>query len=156
MDVRIIGQKSIDRVLKGMPKQLTHRVLQTAHAAAGKHTVNAAKLLAPEGPTGRLIDSIGVIKTPIGRANSLGEIHIGPRRGRYKGFAAHLVEYGTVNRKLKGRGKYRRGTKRGRMKAKPFMDPAWRRTRDKVTGSINQEVGRVLINFMRRTIKSGV
>jgi hypothetical protein len=154
VDVRVTGVKEIDKVLKGMPKQLTHKVLQTAHAAAGKHTVNAAKLLAPEGPTGRLIDSIGVVKTPIGRANSLGEIHIGPRRGRYKGFAAHLVEYGTVNRKLKGRGKYRKGTKRGRMPRRPFMDPAWNRTKDTVRGSINQEVGRVLYNFMRRTIKN--
>jgi hypothetical protein len=154
MDVRVTGVKEIDRVLKLMPKQLTHKVLQTAHAAAGKHTVNAAKLLAPEGPTGRLIDSIGVVKSPIGRANSLGEIYIGPRRGRYKGFAAHLVEYGTVNRRLKGWGKYRRGTKRGRMPARPFMDPAWNRTKGRVIGSINQEVGRVLINFMRRTIKN--
>jgi hypothetical protein len=154
MDVRLIGADGISKALNGMPKQLSHRVLQTGIAAAGKHTVNAAKLLAPEGPTGRLIDSIGVVKTPIGRANSLGEIGIGPRRGRYGGAVAHLVEHGTVNRKLRGRGKYRAGTKRGRMPRKPFMEPAWNRTQDKVRGSINQEVGRVLINFMKRTIRN--
>jgi hypothetical protein len=152
--MRVTGVKEIDRVLKGMRPLLSHKVLQTAHAAAGKHTVNAAKLLAPEGPTGRLIDSIGVVKASIGRANSLGEISLGPRRGRYKGFAAHLVEYGTVNRKLKGRGKYRRGTKRGIMPARPFMEPAWNRTKERVKGSINDEVGRVLYNFMRKTIKN--
>lgn len=152
--MKVTGVKEIDTVLRNMPKQLTHKVLQTANAAAGKHTVNAAKLLAPEGPTGRLIDSIGVVKSPMGRANNLGEISIGPRRGRYKGFAAHLVEYGTVNRKLLGRGKYKQGTKRGIMPRKPFMEPAWSRTQDKVRGSINNEVGRVLYNFMRKTIKN--
>jgi hypothetical protein len=152
--MKVTGAKEIDAVLKKMPKLLTHKVLQTAHAAAGKHTVNAAKLLAPEGPTGRLIDSIGVVKASIGRANSLGEISLGPRRGRYKGFAAHLVEYGTRRRKLLGRGKYKRGTNRGIMPRRPFMEPAWNRTQGIVKGSINDEVGRVLYNFMRKTIKN--
>lgn len=159
MDVRLrlTGNKDIDRVLTGLPRQMNHRVLQTAHAAAGKATVTAAKLLAPEGPTGNLVDSIGVVKTPIGRAGALGEITIGPRRGRYKGYAAHLVEYGTRRRTLKGRGKYRRGTNRGIMPKKPFMLPAWQRTQRQVIASIDGQVGRVLYNYMKRTIKkSGI
>jgi hypothetical protein len=153
VSIRLTGEKDIDRVLIGLPKQINHRVLQTAHAAAAKPTVNAAKLLAPEGPTGNLVDSIGIQKTPIGRAGALGEIAVGPRRGRYKGYAAHLVEYGTRARRTRGRGKYRAGASRGTMPKRPFMYPAWIKTQAQVKDSINGQIGRVLYNYMRRTIK---
>lgn len=149
MDVRLrlTGHKEIDRVLRELPLQVNHRVLQAAHTSAAKSLVTAEKLSAPEGPTGNLIDSIGVVKTPIRRANAIGEIHVGPRRGRYKGHASHLVEYGTAPRRNK------RGAYRGQMKAKPFARPSWERTKNKVRESINDHLGRHLYNFMRRTIK---
>jgi hypothetical protein len=155
MDVRMYlsGTKELDKVLIGLPLVPTHRLLQQAHSSAVKQTVDAAKLLAPEGPTGRLIDSIGTIKTPVGRAGSLGETLTGPRRGRYKGYAAHLVERGTGKRTLKGKGKYRAGTDRGVMPARPFMKPAWMRTKDSVQASIKGHLARHLYGYMKRTIK---
>lgn len=149
MDVklRLVGVKEIDAVLKGLPAQLNHKVLQSAHAKAVKPTVDAAKLLAPEGPSGGLIDSIGVVKTNFRRANELGEIQAGPRRGRYKGNAGHLVEYGTKARYNK------RGAYRGVMKRKPFMQPAWDKTKNQVVTTINTEIGRSLYSFMKRTIR---
>jgi hypothetical protein len=148
MDVRLrlTGVKEIDAVLKGLPLQLNHKVLQSAHAAAAKPLVNAEKLLAPEGPTGNLVDSIGVVKVPISRADSIGQIQVGPRR-RYKGNAAHLVEYGTVTRKNK------RGANRGKMTAKPFAGPAWQQTQGVVQGGIRNQIGIQLSAYMRRMIK---
>lgn len=148
MDVklRLTGEKEIDQVLRGLPLQVNHKVLQAAHASAAKVLVDAEKLAAPEGPTGGLIDSIGIIKTPIGKASSLGEINVGPRRGRYKGYAAHLVEYGTKPRNY-------RGANRGVMPKKPFALPSWLKTKDKIQSSISLQLGRTLLSFMKRTIK---
>lgn len=148
MDVRLklTGHDDIDKVLKGLPLQLNHKLLQTAHTSAAKALVDAEKLSAPEGPTGNLIDSIGVIKTPMKKANALGEINVGPRRGRYKGYAAHLVEYGTKKR-------FYKGASRGVMPRKPFALPSWLKTKDKVQNSIADHLGKALYRFMRRTIK---
>jgi hypothetical protein len=147
--VKLVGVKEIDAVLRGLPAQLNHKVLQSAHQKAVKPTVDAAKLLAPEGPSGKLIDSIGVIKTNFSKATELGEIQAGPRRGRYKGNAGHLVEYGTKARYNK------RGAYRGIMKKKPFMQPAWDKTKNQVVTTINTEIGRSLHSFMKRTIRNG-
>jgi HK97 gp10 family phage protein len=150
----VTGDTNIDKVLGGLRLEVNHTLLQKAHTSAGKKTVNTAKLLAPEGPTGRLIDSIGVVKTPIAKSNALGEVTIGPRRGRYGGHVAHLVELGTKERTLKGKGKYKAGTRRGMMPKKPFMEPAWNRTKDAVMNSINDFVGVHLYRYMKRTIKN--
>lgn len=149
-DVKLTGFKEIDNVLKGMPAQLSHKVLQAANMAAAKPLIEAEKLGAPEGPTGNLVDSIGAVKTSISRAQSLGEIQVGPRRGgRFKGHAGHLVEYGTKSRTNK------RGANRGTMPAKPFALPAFEKTKNIVLGMINTEIGRKLYAFMKRTIKNG-
>lgn len=144
--IRLTGEKEIDKVLRGLPLQINHRVTQAANASAAKVLVDAEKLAAPEGPTGNLVDSIGVIKTPMGSASALGEINVGPRRGRYKGYAAHLVEYGTKQRSYKG-------ANRGVMPKKPFALPSWEKTKGKVLSSINEQLGRHLLRFMKRTIK---
>src|SRR5688572_19313902 len=59
---RTTGHEAIDRVLRGLPLQLHDRVLQQAHTAAAKPLVDKEKLTAPEGPTGNLVDSIGIVK----------------------------------------------------------------------------------------------
>jgi HK97 gp10 family phage protein len=151
MDVRMrfTGVKEIDQVLKGLPQQLNHKILQQAHTSAAKVLVDTAKLSAPEGPTGNTIDSIGVVKTTFAKATELGLIDVGPRRGRYKGNAAHLIEYGTRKRSLKN------GANRGTMPARPFMEPSWNRTKDTVVNSIDRFLGATLYRFMKRTIKNG-
>lgn len=149
-DVKLTGFKEIDNVLKGMPAQLSHKVLQAANMAAAKPLIEAEKLGAPEGPTGNLVDSIGAVKTSVSRAKSIGEIQVGPRRsGRFKGHAGHLVEYGTKRRTN------RNGANRGAMPARPFALPAFEKTKNIVLGMINTEIGRKLYAFMKRTIKNG-
>lgn len=145
MDVRLttVGLKEIDEVFKGMPLQITHRVMQAANADAAKVLVNKAKSLAPV-RRGVLVNSIGTIKPTFRRSNEIGEVHTGPRRGRYKGNHAHLVEYGTARR--------RRG---GIMPKKPFMKPAYLATQNQILTHINEKIGAKLSGFMRRTLKKG-
>lgn len=148
MDLKFTGVQEIDKVLKGLPRQLNHKILQSAHVQAAKPLVEKAKLLAPEGPNGHLVDSIGTVKAPARRATNLGETNTGPRRsGKYKGHHGHLVEYGTNPRVNKS------GANRGRMKPDPFMEPAWESTKTKVETSISTELGKSLFRFMKRTIK---
>lgn len=144
--VNMTGHQEIDAVLRLMPLQLEHRVIQQGNAEAAKVLVNAAKLIAPEGPTGNLVDSIGVEKPSIQAADTIGEVHVGPRRGRYKGYAGHLVEFGTQKRNYNG-------ANRGVMPKKPFMEPAFNKTKDQVIGGIVTGIAKKLYAFMRRTIK---
>ena len=143
--ISVTGVKEIDKVLRELPKQMTHTILGAAHAAAAKPLVERAKLLAPEGTSGNLVDSIGTTKTNIKRTNKLGETRTGPRRkGGFKGFAGHLVEYGTKLRKN------RKGARRGFMSPKPFMKPAFGMTKFQVEKDIAYQIGRSLVSTMRR------
>lgn len=154
LKVSITGQKEIDDVLSKLPLALTHTILSNAHAAAAKPLVLKEQLTAPEGPTGNLIDSIGVEKATSKKASQIGLVTVGPRRrGQYKGYAAHLVEYGTKERKLLGRGKYKAGTSRGLMPADPFIKPSFDSTKKTVEGNIAQSIAKVLLRTMKRYIK---
>jgi HK97 gp10 family phage protein len=146
--ISVTGVKEIDAVLKGLPLQLNHKILGQAHADAAKPLVDRAKLLAPEGPTGNLVDSIGVEKTSLAKATEVGAVTAGPRRGgRNRGYAAHLVEFGTRVRRNK------KGANRGVMPKKPFMEPAFTATKSQVEGRIAESIGKKLIAFMKKTLK---
>lgn len=150
----ITGYQEIDNVLKALPRELTHQVLGAAHFAAAKPLVEREKLLAPEGPTGNLVDSIGAIRTSIKKADELGEVIVGPRiGGRYKGQAGHLVEFGTVKRSTRGRGKYPAGTNRGVMPKRPFAKPAFDQEKGRVEGLITVSIGKSVLRTMKRYIK---
>ena len=142
MNLTVTGAKEVDDVLRGLPQQLNHRVMQAAHADASKPLIQTAKNLAPVGATGNLRNFIRVNKPTFKRAGVVGEIFIGPRRGKYKGHAAHLIEYGKRNRGGKGR-----------TAPRPFMEPAFNMTKGRVLGGINDSIGRKLYSFMKRTIK---
>jgi HK97 gp10 family phage protein len=146
--MRVTGVEQIDRVLKGLPLQLSDKVLQNAFADAAKPLVQTAQSLAPK-LTGGLSDSIGVVKEKSIINRSIGEIQVGPRRkGKYKGFHAPWFEFGTSIRKTSS------GANRGSIKPEPFMEPAFNQTNTQVEGRINVSIGRKLVAFMRRTIKN--
>jgi HK97 gp10 family phage protein len=144
----LTGHIQIDQVLRALPLELSHTVLSAAHMDAAKPLIQKEKLLAPEGPTGNLIDSIGAVKTPFKKANVVGEVTVGPRRTRkLRGQHGHLVEFGTVSRENK------KGANRGVMPAEPFAEPAFEQTKEQVINRISVSVGRKLNNTMRRYIK---
>lgn len=138
----ITGFKEIDSVIKGLPKQLQDRVLKNAHADAAKVLIRDAQSTAPLGKTGNLRKSIGVERISIKKTNELGLIRVGPRRkGGYKGFHGHLVEFGKTNRD---------GT---RSKANPFFEQSYNRTKGTLEMQIKESLGKKLNQFMQRTIK---
>ena len=146
--ISVTGLREIDKVLEELPKQMTHAILGAAHVAAAKPLVEKAKLTAPEGPTGNLVDSIGAVKTSIKRADAIGQVFVGPRRkGRYKGYHGHMVEFGTKRRRTK------KGANRGVMPAKPFMAPSFNQTKSEVERQIAQQIGKVMVRTMRRHLK---
>lgn len=143
----IQGFKEIRAVLDGLPKELNHKLLQSVHAEAAIPLVNKAHLLAPV-DEGILADSIGVDKPNIKKVNEIGLIMVGPRRGKFKAYHAHLVEYGTVERYNKS------GASRGVMPKKPFMEPAYESEKGTLFNRIDQILGAKITAFMRRKIKS--
>lgn len=149
--MRVTGVKEIDAVLKGLPAQLSDKVIQTANLYAAKPLIEKAKLTAPEGPTGNLVDSIGAVKeraSTFGK-REVGQIVVGPRRkGSYKGFAGHLVEYGTKDRTNK------RGANRGKVTGIHFMEKSFDATNDQILSRFNEGTGKALSSFMRRTIRN--
>jgi HK97 gp10 family phage protein len=147
MTIILKGDKEIRNALKHLPDVVQHRVLSAANFAAAKPLVEKEKLLAPEGPTGNLVDSIGAVKTSLAKASKLGEVIVGPRRRGYKGFAGHLVEYGTRRRKTKS------GANRGVMPKKPFARPAFQATRGQVESSIAGQLSKAFTRTMKRYLR---
>ncbi len=140
--ISVTGLKEIDDVVKGLPLQLQDRVLKTAHADAAKIGVTAAKAMAPVGVTRNLVNSIGVERVSLKRTNEVGLVQYGPRkRGGYKGFHGHFIEFGKTNRD---------GT---RTTPEPFMEPSFNQTKAQIEGAIAVSIGKKLDGFMKRTLK---
>lgn len=148
VQLSITGLKEIDDVFRGFPGVYNHRILQAAHAEAAKPLIYKEHLLAPVGKTGKLADSIGVIKMPFTKAASIGEVQVGPRRGRFGGSAAHLIEFGTKMRNFNG-------ANRGRVTAKPFIEQAFDATYQQVIDGISLALAQKGYAFMKRIIKNG-
>jgi len=149
ISVSITGDKGIDNVLKNLGKELNHSILGAAHLAAAKPLIERERSLAPVGLTKNLQNSIGGTKTPIKKSNAIGEVVVGPRRKRgYKGFAGHLNEYGTKQRKNK------RGANRGVMPVKKFAEPAFQQTKVQVESGIATQIGKKLVARMKRELGS--
>jgi HK97 gp10 family phage protein len=151
--VSVTGIKEIDNVLKGLPKQVQHRVLVSAHKFAAQPFVQAAKALAPK-REGKMAASIQAVSMPFRRATESGMVLAGPSKKKgTRGYVARFIEKGTVQRKLKGGKKYPAGTNRGKIVAKPFLEPAFNQTKKAVEDRIAEGIGRRLASFMKRTIK---
>lgn len=146
--ITVTGLKEIDQVLKALPRELSHEVLGKAYLDAAKPLVEKEKELAPVGNTGNLVKSIGAVRSSIKKATAVGQIFVGPRRkGQYKGFAGHLVEFGTKKRATK------KGANRGIMPKEPFAKPAFDATIRTVEFNVANSIGKVMIRTMKRYIK---
>lgn len=145
IQLKVVGAREIDRILKELPKALSDSAIASANMAAAKPLVEREKLLAPEGPTGNLVDSIGAERAPKKSARVAGLVKVGPRRrGRYKGFAGHLVEFGTKRRETDS------GANRGVMPKKPFAKPAFNMTKSTVERLIETSLSKSVVKVMKK------
>lgn len=142
--IQVKGLKEIQNFVNGLPRELNHKVMQSVNAEAAIPLINKIHLLAPVGKTGNLAESIGVEKPSIKRANEIGVVHVGPRRTSAKrGHHAHLVEYGTKDRGATGI-----------MPKKPFVAPAFEQMKGNLHDNINNILGKKVVSFAKRKIKS--
>lgn len=143
INISVIGAKELDAALKGLPSVLSESMVTKAHSDAAFPLVSAAHFLAPVGKTGNLADSIGIEKVGIKRGGNIGQISVGPRRkGGFKGFHGHLIEYGKTNRDG------------SRTQPRPFMEPAFNNTKTQVETGIAREIGKRITMYLKRTVKS--
>lgn len=147
----IKGMKQLVNSLNGLPLQFSDINMQKVHAKAAEPLVHEMHRRAPVGLTGNTADSVGLIKKG-GKNREFGIVEAGPiRGGRYKGFAAHLQEFGTKNRRVKKRHPIF-GYDRGRMPARPWVGPSWKATDSKVVKNIEKIYSEEVTKYLKRTV----
>ena len=144
----LTGYKELDAVFKALPRSMDQKTWSAINFERSKVLVQRMKLNAPEGPTGNLVDSIGSVKMNPKRAIELGTVWTGPRRKNgYKGFAGHLVEFGTRQRKNK------KGANRGIMPKKPFAEKSFRQVEPQMESGIAAAAQKVIVRVAKRFLK---
>lgn len=156
--VKLEGFKEVGRMLSELPDEINKdKIWADINFKRSKVIVQRAKMLAPEGPTGNLVDSIGSVKL---KKQNLGTVWTGPqRRNGRKGFAGHLNEYGTKERRLKKRSKrvsFRGNSPgyKGKMKKNPFMHKAFDQTRADVQRGIEKDAAKIITRIMKKHAKA--
>ncbi len=137
------GVRELDKLLKKLPERVARNVVRGAVRKAGKVVETEMRTRAPVGPTGNLKASIGQIgvRQPDKRkvVRTVGAL----RGGGFKGYHAHLVEFGTV-----------------KMPARPFIRPAWDQTQGEALKVMGKELGKGVEKAARRlagsSAKSGL
>ena len=143
LKLSVSGVAELDKCLKGMTKVLQDNLLKNAHTIASKPMVDSAKALVPVGETGNLKKSIGIERVSVSQAGEIGVIRIGPRRrGGFKGYHGHLIEYGKTN-----------PGGRSRTKPYPFMEMAYNARRTEVEKNISFYVGKKIAEHIVRNVK---
>lgn len=139
------GFEELAQVFDALPGRLGAKTVQGILRKAVKPIVEEAKAKVPK-RTGNLKKSIGTIA---GRGQGKGtQVYAGPRRGGpYKGYAGHLIEYGTGPRKQASTG---RNT--GSVAAQPFMRPAFDKMYPVAVGIVKAET-RAIVESAFKNIK---
>jgi HK97 gp10 family phage protein len=147
----IKGLDKLQASLNGLGKQFSDVNMQKVHTKAAEPLITRMHRLAPVGLTGELADSIATLK---GRKSNReqGIVESGPARGgRYKGYHAHLVEFGTKERRVKKRHPIF-GFDRGKMPKEPFVEPAWEQTKGEVLNRIEKIYSGDVSKYLNRTV----
>ena len=135
-------------------KKLSGKVMRGILNKAAKPIIQKAQELAPK-EDGDLQKSIGTIP---GRGQGKGEqVYVGPRRGgRFKGYAGHLVEYGTAPHLIRAKAAGGQLHLRGNVfveevhhpgaAAHPFMRPAFDSKKDEAIDIIKNECKDIILD----------
>ena len=140
--MKVKGLNELKRSLAGIPDQFSSRIMTKAQRNAAEPLVHEMHKRSPVGLTGDIADSIGVVTE-----KKLGGVGVGPRRkGGFKGFAGHLVEFGTKRRTTKSS-----GANRGVMPKKPFVEPSWASKKDEVLNGLTKHLSDGITKYLKRT-----
>jgi HK97 gp10 family phage protein len=135
-NLRFSGFEDAATLLDALPARLGQRTLLKILRKGGKPIVAEARSRVPVKKKA-LIRSIGTIN---GRGAGRGEqVYLGPRRGgSFKGYAGHLIEYGTAPRSKKT------GGSTGSVAAHPFMRPAYELRIDEARAIIKEQLRAII------------
>lgn len=149
--IQLKGFDKLRNSLNGLDGVFNDSLFRKVNKKASEPLVSEMHRRAPVGLTGNLADSIGIVNSPK-ESRELGAIQIGARRkGGHKGFAAHLVEFGTKKRRTKKRHPIF-GFDRGKMPAKPFIEPSWENKKDEVLAKQVKELSIETEKYFKRTV----
>lgn len=147
----IKGERELRKSINGLTHVFTDRQAQKVHAKAAEPLVHEMHKRAPVGLTGNLAESIGTVKSGKNNRREIGLVETGARRkGGYKGFTAHLNEFGTKVRRVKQRHPIF-GYDRGKMPAKPFIEPSWESKKDEVLGRVTKGWSDLATKHLKQT-----
>lgn len=135
--VKTTGAKNLDRMFRKLPLKVKEKELRKGHRAAARLLVKAER----EGFQQVAVNRTGATERGIGTKNvkergTVGSIAVGPIRRRNRersAWKAHWFESGTV-----------------KMAARPFIEPAWERTKDKMKDIVGEKLQKSLTRTMRK------
>jgi HK97 gp10 family phage protein len=159
IDIKLLGQKELEQILKKLPDKLTRKFVLASWRKSAKPIINAAKNNI-KGYSKSIASTIGNIT---GRSKKYPTIYVGPRakagKNKDKAWLATIIEYGASGTKTKSSktkrisddpkfawvGKIKRGQKyRQDQPARPFMRPAILNNQESVKNNFFQEMKVVL------------
>lgn len=152
---KIVGLDNLRDMLRSFDNVFQRKVIEDIFRAAAKPLIQKARQKAPD-DEGDLVKSLGTFTSRSqDRGIAIkGAIWAGPRtRGGFKGFHAHLIEFGTKERKPKGeafaifeyKGSIVYGAKRAKaLSPKPFMQPAYNEAKSEMERIIKEDSAKIL------------
>lgn len=160
------GLPELQVKFKGMSLVFSHKVVGSAIYKSSKPMEDEAKRLVSTKikdkvkSTGNLERSIARVRTPIRKANTIGEVKLGPRIGAKKddtsagaskrrGYHAHFVEFGAGPRKPGGWYAKFKNAHPTVMKPQPFLAPAYLAKNAEVLSNVGKNMYRVLQRYAK-------
>jgi len=152
--VDVQGLKDLQSQLKQLPEKVKktelYRILRNVTGPvedamkAEVTKIEMDAMSAGRNPTGNLYDAIGRIR---GKSKDFVNMQVAPRaKGKYKGGHAHLVHFGTKNRKTK------KGWSRGAGTSNPFAERAFRKSYSMVKPKFESEIAKSTEKLIKKNI----
>jgi len=162
-NLSFVGIEELSQVLDALSgdNKLSNKVVRGILNKAAKPIIQKAQELVPK-DDGDLQKAIGTIP---GRGQGKGEqVYVGPRRGgRFKGYAGHLVEYGTAPHIIRAKAAGGQLRLHGNVFAEevhhpgaaphPFMRPAFDSKKDEAIGIIKDECKAIILDGFKEVLK---
>jgi hypothetical protein len=153
------GFADLEKVLAGLPGKLGEQVVNgILRKAATPYLKRAKELSSNADQSGDTTKSIGIVAD---RKASV--IRVGPRRGNgYKGYVAHILEYGAAPHLIKAKaeggllhfaGTYAPQVQHPGIAAQPFLRPAFDETSGQIVQSVKDQVKEILTSEFKSVFK---
>lgn len=167
MKLSLVGVEQVKELLNGLPLSVQHRVMLGVHHQAAKPLVEDIRQHTPVSRKSRNLRgkriTPGGLKKSIGsaslgspkRTGEIGAVMVGARvRSGYRGYHAHLVEFGTKPRNPGGWYAKFRGAHKTVMPKQPFIEPSFNRTKGRVAANMQQAIVDKMYSYLRRQAKT--